>query len=110
MINALSGSERPGTYTGAYTYNALATGVSDLDEYILDLENVRALLTNVLQQMDRSSRQELTDLLDQSRLQELVLEAIGVPQYRLTDYERYRLEIMVQSLLERFSAGSEPRK
>jgi hypothetical protein len=72
-----------------------------MDDHILDLDNLTALLTRVLQQMERRMLEQVAAVVDKSTLEEMLLEAIGVPRQRLSLEEQDKLTAMVESVLYR---------
>jgi mannose-1-phosphate guanylyltransferase len=71
-----------------------------LDEQILDLESLSTLLQNVFNRMDQAALDELAAAVTKERIQELVLEAIGVAKQRLSAEEQARLDAVIEYVLD----------
>ena len=70
-----------------------------MDETILDLKNITALLANVLGRMERLTPEEISAVMKDSKIEETLLEAIGVPRDRLSMEERERFTALIRFVL-----------
>lgn len=75
-----------------------------MDDLILDLDNLTILLTSVLQQLDRSTLEQVTVVLDNRIIEEMLLEVIGVARQRLSLEEQARFSEIIQSVLNKARA------
>ena len=65
----------------------------------LDLDSLTVLLSNVLQQMDEATRREVASTIDENRMQEIILETLGLSRHRLNISEQERFSCIVKTLL-----------
>ncbi len=73
-----------------------------MEDTTLDLENLKNLLLNVLKQMDEATRKEIVAVVDQARLEDMILETLGVTKQRLSLAEQEHLTGVIDTVLQEF--------